>query len=394
MTKFGTPLKSNSKKALLLGSGELGKEVVIELQRFGIETIACDSYENAPAMQVAHRSHVFSMLNGNDLRKVIEQEKPDYIIPEVEAIATDTLLELEKEGYNVIPTAKAARLTMNREGIRRLAAEDLKLKTSTYKFAETKEEFLAAVKEIGIPCVVKPIMSSSGRGQSAIKTEADIEHAWDYSQSGGRAGGGKVIVEGFVPFDYEITLLTVRHAKGTSFCTPIGHVQIEGDYRWSWQPQDMSEKALGESERIAKAVTGALDGYGIFGVELFVKGDEVFFSEVSPRPHDTGMVTLISQDLSEFALHARAILGLPIPNIKLHGPSASVALRVDGKSDLISYSGLEDALSEPDTSLRLFGKPSINGHRRLGVVLARGASVDEAIKKAKNAASKIEVKFG
>ncbi|MDR1830312.1 MAG: formate-dependent phosphoribosylglycinamide formyltransferase [Candidatus Fibromonas sp.] len=394
MTKFGTPLKSNSKKALLLGSGELGKEVVIELQRFGIETIACDSYENAPAMQVAHRSHVFSMLNGNDLRKVIEQEKPDYIIPEVEAIATDTLLELEKEGYNVIPTAKAARLTMNREGIRRLAAEDLKLKTSTYKFAETKEEFLAAVKGIGIPCVVKPIMSSSGRGQSAIKTEADIEHAWDYSQSGGRAGGGKVIVEGFVPFDYEITLLTVRHAKGTSFCTPIGHVQIEGDYRWSWQPQDMSEKALGESERIAKAVTGALGGYGIFGVELFVKGDEVFFSEVSPRPHDTGMVTLISQDLSEFALHARAILGLPIPNIKLHGPSASVALRVDGKSDLISYSGLENALSEPDTSLRLFGKPSINGHRRLGVVLARGANVDEAIKKAKNAASKIEVKFG
>ena len=394
MTKFGTPLKSNSKKALMLGSGELGKEVVIELQRFGIETVACDSYENAPAMQVAHRSHVFSMLNGNDLRKVIEQEKPDYIIPEVEAIATDTLLELEKEGYNVIPTAKAARLTMNREGIRRLAAEDLKLKTSTYKFAETKEEFLAAVKEIGIPCVVKPIMSSSGRGQSAIKTEADIEHAWDYSQSGGRAGGGKVIVEGFVPFDYEITLLTVRHAKGTSFCTPIGHVQIEGDYRWSWQPQDMSEKALGESERIAKAVTGALGGYGIFGVELFVKGDEVFFSEVSPRPHDTGMVTLISQDLSEFALHARAILGLPIPNIKLHGPSASVALRVDGKSDLISYSGLENALSEPDTSLRLFGKPSINGHRRLGVVLARGASVDEAIKKAKNAASKIEVKFG
>jgi phosphoribosylglycinamide formyltransferase 2 len=393
MAKFGTPFKSNSKKALMLGSGELGKEVIIELQRFGIETIACDSYENAPAMQVAHRSHVFFMLNGEALRKVIEQEKPNYIIPEVEAIATDTLLELEKEGYNVIPTAKAARLTMNREGIRRLAAEELKLKTSAYKFAETKEEFLAAVKEIGIPCVVKPIMSSSGRGQSTVKTESDIEHAWDYSQSGGRAGGGKVIVEGFVPFDYEITLLTVRHAKGTSFCAPIGHVQIEGDYRWSWQPQDMSEKALKESERIAKAVTDALGGYGIFGVELFVKGDEVFFSEVSPRPHDTGMVTLISQDLSEFALHARAILGLPIPNIKLHGPSASVALRVDGKSDLISYSGLEDALSEPDTSLRLFGKPNINGHRRLGVVLARGASVDEAIKKAKNAASKIEVEF-
>jgi len=393
MAKFGTPFKSNSKKALMLGSGELGKEVIIELQRFGIETIACDSYENAPAMQVAHRSHVFSMLNGEALRKVIEQEKPDYIIPEVEAIATDTLLELEKKGYNVIPTAKAARLTMNREGIRRLAAEELKLKTSAYKFAETKEEFLAAVKEIGIPCVVKPIMSSSGRGQSTVKTESDIEHAWDYSQSGGRAGGGKIIVEGFVPFDYEITLLTVRHAKGTSFCAPIGHVQIEGDYRWSWQPQDMSEKALGESERIAKAVTDALGGYGIFGVELFVKGDEVFFSEVSPRPHDTGMVTLISQDLSEFALHARAILGLPIPNIKLHGPSASVALRVDGKSDLISYSGLEDALSEPDTSLRLFGKPSINGHRRLGVVLARGANVDEAIEKAKNAASKIEVEF-
>jgi len=394
MAKFGTPFKSNSKKALLLGSGELGKEVVIELQRFGIETIACDSYENAPAMQVAHRSHVFSMLSGDTLRKVIEQEKPDYVIPEVEAIATDTLLELEKEGCNVIPTAKAARLTMNREGIRRLAAEELKLKTSAYRFAETKEEFLAAVKEIEIPCVVKPIMSSSGRGQSTVKTKDDIEKAWDYSQSGGRAGGGKVIVEGFVPFDYEITLLTVRHAKGTSFCAPIGHVQIEGDYRWSWQPQDMSEKALKESERIAKAVTDALGGYGIFGVELFIKGDEVFFSEVSPRPHDTGMVTLISQDLSEFALHARAILGLPIPNIKLHGPSASVALRIDGKGDLISYSGLEDALSEPDTSLRLFGKPSINGHRRLGVVLARGTNVEEAIKKAKNAASKIKVEFG
>jgi len=394
MIKFGTPLKSNSKKALMLGSGELGKEVIIELQRFGIETIACDSYENAPAMQVAHRSHVFSMLNGEALRKIIEQEKPDYIIPEVEAIATDTLLELEKEGYNVIPTAKATRLTMNREGIRRLAAEELKLKTSAYKFAETKEEFLAAVEEIGIPCVVKPIMSSSGRGQSTVKTKADIERAWDYSQSGGRAGGGKVIVEGFVPFDYEITLLTVRHAKGTSFCAPIGHVQIEGDYRWSWQPQDMSEKALEESGRIAKAVTNALGGYGIFGVELFVKGDEVYFSEVSPRPHDTGMVTLISQDLSEFALHARAILGLPIPNIKLHGPSASVALRVDGKSDLISYSGLEKALSEPDTSLRLFGKPGINGHRRLGVVLARGANIGEAIEKAKNAAGSIEVEFG
>ena len=378
----------------MLGSGELGKEVIIELQRLGIETIACDSYENAPAMQVAHRSHVLSMLDGKALRKVIEQEKPDYIIPEVEAIATDTLLELEKEGYNVIPTAKAARLTMNREGIRRLAAEELKIKTSAYKFAETKEEFLAAIKEIGIPCVVKPIMSSSGRGQSTVKTEADVEHAWDYSQSGGRAGGGKVIVEGFVPFDYEITLLTVRHAKGTSFCAPIGHVQIEGDYRWSWQPQDMSEKALKESERIAKAVTDALGGYGIFGVELFIKGDEVFFSEVSPRPHDTGMVTLISQDLSEFALHARAILGLSIPNIAMHGPSASVALRVDGKSDLISYSGLEEALNEPDTSLRIFGKPSINGHRRLGVVLARGANVEEAIKKAKDAAGKVRVELG
>jgi phosphoribosylglycinamide formyltransferase 2 len=394
MIKFGTPFKSNSKKALMLGSGELGKEVVIELQRLGVETIACDSYENAPAMQVAHRSHTLSMLDGNALRKVIELEKPDYIIPEVEAIATDTLLELEKEGYNVIPTAKATKLTMNREGIRRLAAEELKLKTSAYRFAETKEDFLTAVKEIGIPCVVKPIMSSSGRGQSTVKTEADIEHAWDYSQSGGRAGSGKVIIEGFVPFDYEITLLTVRHAKGTSFCAPIGHVQIEGDYRWSWQPQDMSKKALEESERIAKIVTDALGGYGIFGVELFIKGDDVFFSEVSPRPHDTGMVTLISQDLSEFALHVRAILGLPIPNIKLHGASASVALRVDGKSDLISYSGLEETLSEPDTSLRLFGKPSISGHRRLGVVLARGASIDEAIEKAKRAASKIKVEFG
>ncbi|MDR3002029.1 MAG: formate-dependent phosphoribosylglycinamide formyltransferase [Fibromonadaceae bacterium] len=394
MTKFGTPYKSNSKKALMLGSGELGKEVIIELQRLGIETIACDSYENAPAMQVAHRSHVFSMLDGAALRKVIEQEKPDYIIPEVEAIATDVLVELEKEGYNVVPTAKATRLTMNREGIRRLVAEELKIKTSSYKFAETKEEFLAAIKEIGIPCVVKPIMSSSGRGQSTVKTEADIEHAWEYSQSGGRAGTGKVIVEGFVEFDYEITLLTVRHKSGTSFCAPIGHVQIEGDYRWSWQPQEMSKQALAESERVAKLVTDALGGYGIFGVELFIKGDEVLFSEVSPRPHDTGMVTLISQDLSEFALHARAILGLSVPNIALHGPSASVAMRVDGQSDLISYSGLEDALNEPDTGLRLFGKPNINGHRRLGVALARGANVEEAIEKAKKVANKIKVEFG
>jgi phosphoribosylglycinamide formyltransferase 2 len=378
----------------MLGSGELGKEVIIELQRLGIETIACDSYENAPAMQVAHRSHVFSMLDGAALRKVIEQEKPDYIIPEVEAIATDVLVELEKEGYNVVPTAKATRLTMNREGIRRLVAEELKIKTSSYKFAETKEEFLAAIKEIGIPCVVKPIMSSSGRGQSTVKTEADIEHAWEYSQSGGRAGTGKVIVEGFVEFDYEITLLTVRHKSGTSFCAPIGHVQIEGDYRWSWQPQEMSKQALAESERVAKLVTDALGGYGIFGVELFIKGDEVLFSEVSPRPHDTGMVTLISQDLSEFALHARAILGLSVPNIALHGPSASVAMRVDGQSDLISYSGLEDALNEPDTGLRLFGKPNINGHRRLGVALARGANVEEAIEKAKKVANKIKVEFG
>jgi phosphoribosylglycinamide formyltransferase 2 len=393
MAKLGTPYKSNSTKALLLGSGELGKEVVIELQRLGVETIACDSYENAPAMQVAHRSHVFSMLDSASLRSVIEKEKPNYIIPEVEAIATDTLLELEKEGCNVIPTAKAAKLTMNREGIRRLAAEELKLKTSPYKFAETKEEFLLAVKEIGIPCVVKPIMSSSGRGQSTVKTEADIEKAWEYSQSGGRAGSGKVIVEGFVPFDYEITLLTVRHKNGTSFCPPIGHVQIDGDYRWSWQPQAMSEAALGKAEEIAKAVTNALGGRGIFGVELFIKGDEVLFSEVSPRPHDTGMVTLISQDLSEFALHARAILGLSIPNIAMHGPSASVALRIDGKSDLISYSNLDSALDEPDTGIRLFGKPSINGHRRLGVALARGANVEEAIEKAKRVASKVIVEL-
>ena len=391
MAKLGTPCKPNSTKALLLGSGELGKEVVIELQRLGVETIACDSYENAPAMQVAHRSHVFSMLDSASLRSVIEKEKPNYIIPEVEAIATDTLLELEKEGYNVIPTAKAAKLTMNREGIRRLAAEELKLKTSPYKFAETKDEFLLAVKEIGIPCVVKPIMSSSGRGQSTVKTEADIEKAWEYSQSGGRAGSGKVIVEGFVPFDYEITLLTVRHKSGTSFCPPIGHVQIDGDYRWSWQPQAMSKAALGKAEEIAKAVTNALGGRGIFGVELFIKGDEVLFSEVSPRPHDTGMVTLISQDLSEFALHARAILGLSIPNIAMHGPSASVALRIDGKSDLISYSNLDSALDEPDTGIRLFGKPSINGHRRLGVALARGATVEEAIEKAKRVASKVVV---
>jgi len=394
MIELGTPLKKNATKAMLLGSGELGKEVVIELQRLGVEVVACDSYENAPAMQVAHRSRVFSMLDEKALYDAIREENPNYVIPEVEAIATDKLIEAEKAGYNVIPTAKAAKLTMNREGIRRLAAEELKLKTSPYKFAETKEEFLAAVKEIGLPCVTKPIMSSSGRGQSTIKTEADIEQAWEYSQSGGRAGNGKVIVEGFVPFDYEITLLTVRHKAGTSFCAPIGHVQIEGDYRWSWQPQDMSELALKESQRIAKAVTDALGGYGIFGVELFIKGDTVLFSEVSPRPHDTGMVTMISQDLSEFALHARAVLGLPVPNIALHGPSASVALRVDGKSESISYSGLEEALSEPDTSLRFFGKPSINGHRRLGVVLARAATVEEAIEKAKRAASKINVSLG
>lgn len=366
------------KKAMLLGSGELGKEVAIELQRYGVEVIACDRYANAPAMQIAHRSYVFNMLDGAALREVIEKEKPDHIIPEVEAIATDVLVELEKEGYNVTPTARAARLTMNREGIRRLAAEELGIKTSPYKFAETKEEFEQAIEEIGIPCVVKPIMSSSGHGQSTVKSADQVEAAWREAQEGGRAGAGRVIVEGFVKFDYEITLLTVRSVSGTVFCEPVGHIQQNGDYRWSWQPQPMSDNAIEKAKAIAKAITDALGGYGIFGVELFVKGDDVIFSEVSPRPHDTGMVTMISQDMSEFALHARTLLGLPVPGIKFYGPSASRAVVVEGDTDTIEFDGLEEALKEPGVQIRIFGKPEIKGHRRMGVVLATADSLEEA----------------
>ena len=379
------------KKAVLCGSGELGKEVALELQRFGVEVVALDRYENAPAMQVAHRSYVLSMLDGERLREIIEKEKPDYIIPEVEAIATPTLVELEKEGYNVIPTANATLLTMNRKGIRRLAAEELGIKTSPYRFAATREEFDAAIAEIGTPCVVKPIMSSSGHGQSVCKTPADADASWKIAQEGGRAGGGEVIVEGFVKFDYEITLLTVRHSAGTSFLNPIGHHQVDGDYRESWQPQPMSEVALAKAREIAGKVTDALGGYGIFGVELFVCGDEVLFSEVSPRPHDTGMVTMISQDLSEFALHARAILGLPIPHIEFYGPSASKAVVVEGDSDKVVFSGLEDVLSEKNVQVRLFGKPEVKGHRRMGVILARDNSVEEALAKAERAYAKLKV---
>lgn len=375
----------------MLGCGELGKEVVIELQRLGVEVIAVDRYDNAPAMQVAHRRHVVSMLDGAALRRVIEQEKPHLIVPEIEAIATDTLVELEKEGYNVVPTARAARLTMNREGIRRLAAEELELPTSAYRFASTREEFDAAVVAIGLPCVVKPVMSSSGKGQSTVKTASDIDKAWRYVQEGGRAGAGRVIVEGFVDFDYEITLLTVRHRDGTSFCAPIGHRQERGDYRESWQPQAMSALALERAEVVARKITEGLGGRGIFGVEMFVKGDEVIFSEVSPRPHDTGLVTLISQDLSEFALHARAILGLPIPVIRQRGPSASVALLVEGHSTQVSFGNLETALQEPDTQLRLFGKPEVQGERRMGVTLAQDDSIDAAISKALRVAAAIEV---
>lgn len=391
MVKIGTPMTPVGKKAILCGSGELGKEVAIELQRFGIEVIALDKYADAPAMQVAHRSYVLSMLDGARLREIIEKEKPDYIIPEVEAIATPTLVELEKEGYNVIPTANATLLTMNRKGIRQLAAETLGIKTSPYRFAATREEFDAAIAEIGTPCVVKPIMSSSGHGQSVCKTPEGADNSWKIAQEGGRAGGGEVIVEGFVKFDYEITLLTVRHSGGTLFLNPIGHHQVDGDYRESWQPQPMSEKALAQAQDIAKKVTDALGGYGIFGVELFVCGDDVLFSEVSPRPHDTGMVTMISQDLSEFALHARAILGLPIPHIEFYGPSASKAVVVEGDSDKVVFSGLEDVLSEKNVQVRLFGKPEVKGHRRMGVILARDNSVEEALKKAEAAYAKLKV---
>ncbi len=384
-------MTTKGRKALLLGSGELGKEVAIELQRMGVEVVACDKYANAPAMQVAHRSYVFSMLDGAELRRVVELEKPDHIIPEVEAIATPVLVELEKEGYNVTPTATAAFLTMNREGIRRLAAEQLGLPTSPYRFAETREEFMAAIEEIGLPVVVKPVMSSSGHGQSTVKTAGQIDAAWREAQEGGRAGAGRVIVEGFVDFDYEITLLTVRSISGTVFCEPVGHIQVNGDYRESWQPQHMSEPALKKAQEVAKAITDALGGYGIFGVELFVKGDEVIFSEVSPRPHDTGMVTMISQDLSEFALHARALLGLPVPQIRFLGPSASRAIVVEGDTDTVEFGALEAVLAEPGTQMRIFGKPEVHGHRRMAVVLATDSSVDEARKKAARAADALEV---
>ena len=378
MATIGTKFSPTATKVLMLGSGELGKEVVIELQRLGVEVVACDRYENAPAMQVADRSYTFSMLDSEALRKTIESEKPDLIVPEIEAIATDTLVELENEGFTVIPSARAARLTMDREGIRRLAADELGLPTSPFEFALTHEDFLAAVETVGMPCIVKPVMSSSGKGQSTIHSSADIESAWNYAQEGGRAGAGKVIVEGFVDFDYEITLLTVRHDSGVSFCEPIGHRQEEGDYRESWQPQKMSKIAIDKSKDIANRITEALGGKGIFGVELFIKGDEVYFSEVSPRPHDTGMVTLISQDLSEFALHARAILGLPVPNIHFHGPSASAVILVNGESRQVAFSNFQQALSRPNTSIKLFGKPEVSGRRRMGVGLARAETLDEA----------------
>ncbi len=393
MTTIGTPFSSSATRVLLCGSGELGKEVVIELQRLGCEVIACDRYDNAPAMQVADRSHTFSMLDGSQLRCVIELEKPHYIVPEIEAISTDTLVELEAEGFHVVPTANAARLTMNREGIRRLAAETLGLATSAYQFVDNHEDFQRAVKEIGIPCVVKPIMSSSGKGQSTIRSEADIETSWTYAQEGGRTGAGRVIVEAFVEFDYEITLLTVRHEDGTSFCEPIGHRQENGDYQESWQPQPMSGAALQQARDIAAKVTDALGGRGIFGVELFIKGDDVYFSEVSPRPHDTGMVTMISQDLSQFALHARAILGLPVPNIQQHGPSASSVILVEGNSSCVCFQDIDKALAEPDTQIRLFGKPEVTGQRRMGVALARDKDIASARAKANRAAAIVSCKL-
>ena len=393
MPRIGTPLTGNATRVLLLGSGELGKEVAIELQRLGCEVIAVDRYANAPAMQVAHRSHVINMLDAAALRQVIELEQPAYIVPEIEAIATAALVELEGEGYNVIPTARAAQLTMDREGIRRLASEELKLPTSPYRFADGHADYLAAVTEIGLPCVIKPVMSSSGKGQSLLRSEEDVEAAWEYAQSGGRAGVGRVIVEGFIDFDYEITLLTVRHSGGTSFCAPIGHRQEAGDYRESWQPQQMSEHALAQARQVAGSITDALGGRGVFGVELFIKGDKVWFNEVSPRPHDTGLVTLISQDLSEFALHARAILGLSIPQIRQVGPSASAVIMAEGRSKEISFGNLQQALSEPDTQLRLFGKPGVDGLRRMGVALARAEDIDSARGRARRAAEAVQVEL-
>ncbi|WP_430491998.1 formate-dependent phosphoribosylglycinamide formyltransferase [Pseudomonas fulva] len=393
MTRIGTPLSPTATRVLLCGCGELGKEVVIELQRLGVEVIAVDRYADAPAMQVAHRSHVVNMLDGVALRAVIEAEKPHYIVPEIEAIATATLVELENEGFNVVPTARATQLTMNREGIRRLAAEELDLPTSPYHFADTYEDYAVAVADVGYPCVVKPVMSSSGKGQSLLRSDADLQSAWAYAQEGGRAGKGRVIVEGFIDFDYEITLLTVRHVGGTTFLEPVGHRQEKGDYQESWQPQAMTPKALAESQRVAKAVTDALGGRGLFGVELFVKGDQVWFSEVSPRPHDTGLVTLISQDLSQFALHARAILGLPIPVVRQFGPSASAVILPQGHSKQTAFTNLGAALSEPDTAIRLFGKPEISGTRRMGVCLARDESIEAARAKSTRAAQAVQVEF-
>ncbi|MGN5001188.1 formate-dependent phosphoribosylglycinamide formyltransferase [Aeromonas sp. 80P] len=391
---FGTATRPGATRALLLGSGELGKEVAIELQRFGIEVIAADRYADAPAMQVAHRAHVLDMLDGAALRALVNEVKPDLIIPELEAIATDTLAALEQEGVKVVPNARATQLTMNREGIRRLAAETLGLPTSPYRFAQSKEEFVAAVDTIGLPCVVKPVMSSSGKGQSLLRDLARLDESWTYAQEGGRAGRGKVIVEGFVPFEYEITLLTVRAVDGIHFCEPIGHRQEDGDYRESWQPQAMSELALARSKEVAAKVVEALGGYGLFGVELFIKGDEVWFSEVSPRPHDTGMVTLISQDLSEFALHVRAILGLPVGTITQYGPSASAVVLREGHSQDIRYQGIGEALAlVPGAQLRLFGKPEIAGRRRLGVALTRAKQCDEAVEKAKAVAAGVKVQF-
>lgn len=390
---FGTATSPSATKVLLLGSGELGKEVAIECQRLGLEVIALDRYANAPAMQVAHRSYTVDMLDGDAIEAIIEQEKPDYVVPEIEAIATDKLVELEQKGINIVPTANATKLTMNREGIRRLAAEDLGVTTSPYRFCDTYEEFKQAVEFVAIPCVVKPIMSSSGKGQSVIKSEVDMESAWQYAQEGGRAGAGRVIVEGFVDFDYEITLLTVRAVDGVHFCAPIGHRQEDGDYRESWQPQAMSPAALIAAEQMAEKVVNALGGYGLFGVELFVKGDEVIFSEVSPRPHDTGMVTLISQELSEFALHVRAFTGLPISGITQYGPSASAVILAEGSSQNIGFTGLQDALAAPQTQIRLFGKPDIDGRRRLGVTLTRRENIESAVSDAVEAAGKVKVSF-
>jgi len=389
MTAIGTPLSATGTRVMLLGAGELGKEVVIELQRFGCEVIAVDRYPNAPAMQVAHRSHVINMLDGEALRAVIESERPQLVVPEIEAIATATLIDLEREGQAVIPTARAARLTMDREGIRRLAAEELGVPTSSYRFASDEPEYLDAVQAIGLPCVVKPVMSSSGKGQSIVRSREDVGKAWRYAQHGGRAGAGRVIVEGFVPFEFEITLLTLRHAAGTTFCDPIGHLQVDGDYRESWQPQPLAATALEKARDIARRVTDDLGGRGIFGVELFVRGDDVWFSEVSPRPHDTGLVTLISQDLSQFALHARAILGLPVPAIRQAGPAASCAILIEADTDQLLFEHVERALVEPDTALRLFGKPEVRGRRRMGVALALGADVEAARAKARRAAQAI-----